>query len=69
MRELKDLTAISQEIQARLLQNKLSFSEIRYVLSEAQTTFAVMQAAQYVKKSQNQRDHDGVGTNGQATQC
>jgi hypothetical protein len=68
MRELKELTAISQEIQARLLQNKLSFSEIRYVLSEAQTTFAVMQTAQYVKKSQNQRDHNGADTNGQATQ-
>ncbi len=64
MKELKELTAISQEIQAKLLQNKLSFSEIRYVLSEAQTTFAVMQAAQYVKKSQNQGDHGGADTSG-----
>lgn len=68
MRELKDLTAISQEIQGRLLQAKLSFSEIRYVLSEAQTTFAVMQAAQYMRKSQNPPNCNGSSVNGQAAQ-
>jgi len=68
MRELKDLTAISQEIQSRLLQAKLSFSEIRYVLSEAQTTFAVMQTAQYLRNSQNPPNHNGSNVNGQAAQ-
>lgn len=68
MKELRDLTALSQEIQGRLLQEKLSFSEIRYVLSEAQTTFAVMQAAQYLKKSQHQPNRSGANPRGQAAQ-
>ena len=50
MKDLKELAEISQEIQGLLLQRKLSFSEIRYVLSETQTTFAIMQTAQYLRK-------------------
>jgi len=50
MKDLKELTTISQEIQSQLLQKKLSFSEIRYVLSEVQTTFAIMQTTQYLRK-------------------
>ncbi len=49
MKDLKELTQISQEIQTQLLQRKLSFSEIRYILAEAQTTFAIMQTTQYLR--------------------
>ncbi len=50
MKDLKELSNIAQEIQNQLLQQKLSFSEIRYVLSEVQTTFAIMQTTQYLRK-------------------
>jgi len=50
MKDLKELTTISQEIQSQLLQKKLSFSEIRYILSEVQTTFEIMQTTQYLRK-------------------
>lgn len=51
MKDLKELTTISQDIQSQLLQRKLSFTEIRYVLSEVQTTFAIMQATAYLRKT------------------
>jgi hypothetical protein len=51
MKNFEELSGISREIQAQLLERKLSFSEIRYVLSEVQGTFALMQTAQYVKKN------------------
>jgi hypothetical protein len=56
MKDLTELTIISQEIQNQLLQKKLSFSEIRYILSEVQTTFAIMQTTQYLKKINNGSD-------------
>ena len=53
MKDLTELATISQEIQSQLLRKKLSFSEIRYILSEVQTTFAIMQTTQYLKKINN----------------
>ena len=55
MKDLKELTNISRKIQTQLLEGKLSFSEVRYVLSEVQTTFTILQTAQYLQKSEKQR--------------
>jgi hypothetical protein len=63
MKDLKELASISQEIQAKLLQERLSFCEIRYVLSEVQTTFAIMQTTQYLKKIDKESDVERIGTN------
>ncbi|MFP3985205.1 MAG: hypothetical protein ACLFU9_04475 [Candidatus Bathyarchaeia archaeon] len=58
MKDIQELKNISQEIQTELLQKKLSFSEIRYILSEVQTTFAIMQTTQYLRKLEDKPEPD-----------